>query len=198
MSVIGSRDLHYSAVRALPRIASFFTGTVLNTRLFCTRKLSVIRKTSSAGSIVVHRFLVPMRQPLRSSLPYSTLPGNNEGHPSTQSPRTMGERLKTFFRQYGKLGLGIYLGVSLFSFSSIYLALRTGVDVKSFLQQFGLESKVWDNAGMVAIAYAIHKILMPLRIFISIGLTTLVAKKTRFGRRLTARNTFPGTDQNRN
>jgi hypothetical protein len=107
---------------------------------------------------------------------YSTLPTNN-------APPTLKERLRTFFRQYGKLGIGIYLGISLFSFSSIYLALRTGVDVKALIRKIGLpDSGLWDNAGTVAVAYAIHKIFMPVRLFLTVALTTFVAKRTRFGR----------------
>lgn len=101
--------------------------------------------------------------------------------PSSPRPHSFKDRLKAFFKQYGKLGLGIYIGVGCVSFGSCYLAIRSGVDAKSLIHKLGLpDSGLWDNAGTIAVAYAIHKILLPLRLFITIALTTFIAKKTRW------------------
>lgn len=98
----------------------------------------------------------------------------------------MGQKLKDFLRQYGKLGVVVYFSISAITFGTIYVALRTGVDVKALVASLGLPaSTLWDGAGTLAVAYAIYKVLMPLRIFLAIGATTWIAKRTRFGARLT-------------
>lgn len=131
---------------------------------------------------------------------YSTLPtsDNQPGQvPPNSTPPTLTQRLKGFLKQYGKLGLGVYLGISTISVSSLYLALRTGVDVKALIKSIGLpDSGIWDSAGTFAVAYAIHKILMPLRLFLTVALTTWISKKTRFGMRLTRNNSGHGNNNN--
>lgn len=98
--------------------------------------------------------------------------------PETPSPKGLAEQLKAFFKQYGRLGLGIYLSVTAVSFGSIYLSLKSGVDVKGLMRRLGLpESAILDGAGTVAVAYAIHKLLMPLRLFLTVALTTWVARR---------------------
>lgn len=115
------------------------------------------------------------------SLPSSTPPPS----PPT-GKKGMAQKLREFLRQYGKLGVIVYFSISAITFGTIYVALRTGVDVKALVASLGLPaSNLWDGAGTLAVAYAIYKVLMPLRIFLAIGTTTWIAKKTRFGARLT-------------
>jgi hypothetical protein len=110
--------------------------------------------------------------------PYST----TSTEPNPTPPKGIYGRLKAFLQQYGKLGFGVYVSISLVTFSSIYLALRTGVDVKGLVRKVGLpDSNIWDSAGTVAVSYAIYKLLMPARIFLTIALTTFISKRTRFG-----------------
>jgi len=96
-------------------------------------------------------------------------------------PKSFTERMKAFFQQYGKLGLFVYFSLSTFSLTSIYLTIRSGVDVQSLIQKIGLpQSKIIDSAGTFAVAYAIHKMLLPLRFFLTIGMTSFIAKRSNF------------------
>lgn len=122
---------------------------------------------------------------------YSTTSSTPLGGPSTsppsppppeEPPKTLAGKLRAFFRKYGKLGIAVYLGISAVTFSSIYVALRSGVDVKGLMRKVGVpESPLLDGAGTVAMAYALYKLLMPARIFLTVVLTTWISKRTRWG-----------------
>lgn len=102
--------------------------------------------------------------------------------PHEEPPKTLTGKLKAFFRKYGKLGIAMYLSISAVTFSSIYLALRSGVDVKELMRKVGIPDwPLLDGAGTVAVAYAIYKLLMPARLFLTVVLTTWISKRTRWG-----------------
>jgi hypothetical protein len=87
-------------------------------------------------------------------------------------------RLRKFFDEYGKLGIGVYLGISVVSVSTIYSGVRLGFDFDSILEKFKLkDNKLISNAGPLAFAYGIHKLLAPLRIMLTIALTPLIKKR---------------------
>lgn len=128
----------------------------------------------------VRRILRPMSfVRLGRGSSYSTvngLPTNNEVEPTG-----LKDRLKKFFKQYGKLGIGVYIGVSLVTFSSSYLALRSGLDVPGLLIKMGVPEKDWmKNAGTFAFAYALYKLALPLRLFVTVGLTSFIARRLRW------------------
>lgn len=99
---------------------------------------------------------------------------------STSQPlegKSLTERFKLFTKQYGRLGIFVYLGISTVSVSTIYVALKSGIDVRKLIEWFGLQSSTaWENAGTFAIAYGIHKVLMPFRLMITFLLTRRLAK----------------------
>lgn len=105
--------------------------------------------------------LLPVSRPLSTTPPPPAPPG----------------RLKAFFQKYGKLGVGVYFGISCLSLGSIYGGLRLGVDVKGLLHRMGWEGGLLEHGGTLAVAYAIHKAIMPLRILLTAGLTGYVAKR---------------------
>lgn len=121
---------------------------------------------------------------------YSTI--NNIPSSPTEpiEPKSLKDRLKQFFRQYGKLGVGVYLGVSVVTLSSSYLALRSGLDVPSLLIKCGVPEKDWmKNAGTFAFAYALYKLALPLRLFVTVGLTGYISRRFRIG------NAYKSIDQ---
>lgn len=110
-----------------------------------------------------------------ASRPYSSIPqSNNVGSKSLK------ERLTAFFKQYGKLGVAVYLGVSVTTFGTSYLALRSGFDLPGLLIKLGVPEKDWmKNAGTLAFAYALYKLALPLRLFVTVSLTGFIARRLR-------------------
>lgn len=105
-------------------------------------------------------------------------PDPNQGAP----PSSIKERLRLFFKQYGKLGVGVYLSISAITFGSSYLALSSGVDVHGLLIRLGVPEAEWmQSAGTFAFSYAIYKLLLPARLFLTAGLTSFIARRLRLG-----------------
>ena len=94
---------------------------------------------------------------------------------STQPEKS---KLRKFFDEYGKLGIGVYLGISIISISSFYSAIRLGFDMNSLLEKFNLQdNKLVSKAGPFALAYGIHKIFAPVRIFLAFVITPVIKKR---------------------
>ena len=94
---------------------------------------------------------------------------------STQPEKS---KLRKFYDEYGKLGIGVYLGISVISVSSIYTSIKLGVDVNSILEKFNLQdNKLVSKAGPFALAYGIHKIFAPARLLLAFIITPVIKKK---------------------
>ena len=118
------------------------------------------------------RMIIPVR-------PYSVVPPN-EPSPNSELPpnASIKQRLSHFFRQYGKLGVGVYICVSLVTFGSVYLALKAGIDVQALLGKIGIQEREWmKSAGTAAFAYAVYKLLLPARLFLVVALTRMIARR---------------------
>lgn len=91
---------------------------------------------------------------------------------------------KDLLKKYGSAYLVTSITLALISFSLCYIAVDAGVDVPTLLGRFGLAvdaDSAWDKGGTVALAYAAHKALSPVRFPPTVALTPVVAQ--RFGRR---------------
>lgn len=87
-------------------------------------------------------------------------------------------KLRKFFDAYGKLGIGVYLGISVISVSSFYTAIKLGVDLNSLLEKFNLQdNKLVSKAGPFALAYGIHKLFAPLRLLLAFLITPIIKKR---------------------
>lgn len=140
-----------------------------------------LRRVSSLGILGLRRSWHPIPIVQFSHSSFSTI---NVPPPASEPPieqSSIKDRLKKFFKQYGKLGVGVYLGVSVFTFSSAYLALRSGLDVPGLLIKLGVPEKEWmKNAGTFAFAYALYKLALPIRLFVTVGLTGFIARRLRW------------------
>lgn len=117
---------------------------------------------------------------MAGSAGYTTIP--NVPSSPTPPPSSIKERLRQFFKQYGKLGVGVYLSVSAVTLGSSYLALRAGLDVHGLLIRLGVPEGEWmKSAGTFAFSYAIYKLLLPARLFVTVGLTSFIARRFRLG-----------------
>lgn len=94
---------------------------------------------------------------------------------STQPEKS---KFRKFYEEYGKLGIGVYLGISVISVSSFYTAIKMGVDFNSLLEKFNLQdNKLVSKAGPFALAYGIHKIFAPARLLLAFVITPIIKKK---------------------
>lgn len=110
-------------------------------------------------------------------------------------------RFKQLFKKYGKVALGVHLSVSAASVSSLYLAVKSNVDVESVFERFGIgvakenEELIGDvndsgeikkrnrtaelaasSGGALAVAVLCNKALFPLRVPITIALTPPISR----------------------
>ena len=92
-------------------------------------------------------------------------------------------RFSSLTKQYGKMAMAVYLGISLIDFTAVWAALRFGLNVDSLLVRIpfmrGREKEIAveeekakrSEWGTIAVAYAIHKLLSPVRIAGTIAIT---------------------------
>ncbi|OWZ13566.1 hypothetical protein PHMEG_00013089 [Phytophthora megakarya] len=100
-----------------------------------------------------------------------------------QQPQTWRQRAKTFAIEYGRVGICTHIVLSLVSFSTIYVGVSSGVDVKGILDSVGLSTSVSDSttnsAGSFLIAYTLYKVLAPVRWPLTFAVTPVVLRALR-------------------
>ena len=87
--------------------------------------------------------------------------------------------ITSFLKTYGPIGIIIHITISLISLTIIYLLLTYGIELKSNLKSIGidLDKYSWtQTAGELALAFAIYKIISPLRYGLVILLVPLVKR----------------------
>ena len=88
--------------------------------------------------------------------------------------------MQKFIKLYGKLGLVIYLAVSISTIAALYLALDWGIDISQVTEFFNLSAEVvdqmkkYEGGSKFVIAYAISKALMPARLSVSLILVYIL------------------------
>ncbi|GMH37744.1 hypothetical protein BSKO_05617 [Bryopsis sp. KO-2023] len=89
---------------------------------------------------------------------------------------TGADKAKELLKKYGSAYLITSISFAIVSFSICYALVSAGVDVRSLLGNFGLEvGSTGERVGTVAIAYAAHKALSPVRFPPTVALTPVVA-----------------------
>lgn len=97
---------------------------------------------------------------------------------TSQPPKAEKSKFRKFYEEYGKLGIGVYLGISVISVSSFYSAIKLGFDMNILLEKFNLQdNKLVSKAGPFALAYGIHKLFAPLRLVLAFLITPVIKKK---------------------
>ena len=100
---------------------------------------------------------------------------SNLRHYSSQPEKS---KFRKFYEEYGKLGIGVYLGISVISVSSIYSAIKLGFDMNVILEKFNLQdNKLVSKAGPFALAYGIHKLFAPARLVLAFVITPIIKKR---------------------
>lgn len=91
--------------------------------------------------------------------------------------QSRGTQAKDLLKRYGSAYLITSITFAIISFSLCYALVSAGVDVASLLSRIGLSvSDTNEKVGTVAIAYAAHKALSPVRFPPTVALTPVVAK----------------------
>jgi hypothetical protein len=119
------------------------------------------------------------------------------------SPSSITSRVKGLFKTYGKVALGVHLGVYSTFLAGCYIAVDQKVDVKGMLESIGLvkapeegEEPGWLSKSLsgggstIAMAILLNKAMFPIRTPITLGLTPYVARV--LGRRAATKH--GGTD----
>ncbi|XP_030078361.1 protein FAM210B, mitochondrial [Microcaecilia unicolor] len=83
------------------------------------------------------------------------------------------QQLKQVFKEYGAVGVGFHVGISLVSLGMFYLIISSGVDISAVLLKLGfneaiVRSKATAGTSTFMLAYAIHKLFAPVRISITV------------------------------
>ncbi|XP_038606554.1 protein FAM210B, mitochondrial [Tachyglossus aculeatus] len=104
-------------------------------------------------------------------------------HGDEQKP-SKSQQLKKIFKEYGAVGVSFHIGISLMSLGIFYLVVSSGVDVPAILIKIGfkesfVQSKVAAGTSTFVVAYAIHKLLAPMRISITIVSVPLIVRYFR-------------------
>ncbi|XP_060086747.1 protein FAM210B, mitochondrial [Heteronotia binoei] len=102
-------------------------------------------------------------------------PGNDVPDPSKENGKkpNKSQQLKKVFKEYGAVGVGFHIGISLMSLGMFYLAVSSGVDMTALLFKLGfdealVQSKLAAGTSTFVLAYAIHKLFAPVRISITL------------------------------
>lgn len=160
------------------------------------------------------------RQTVRSftTTPFKNPNNNPVSSAAASSGVSFTGRLRSLFQKYGRTAIVVYLSISAVSFTSLWMAVRAGIDVERVLDRIPIvpewlkkrteaveigdasaasnanaatnnaaapikadnadvrKRRAATTAGTLAIAYAIHKVLAPLRIGATLALTPTIAR----------------------
>lgn len=94
------------------------------------------------------------------------------------------QRLKMAVRDYGSTVVVFHVCISLMSLGGFYLAVSSGIDVKSLLCTLGfsadvIQSKLATGTSTFVMSYAVHKVFAPVRIGITLTCTPFIVRYLR-------------------
>nr|XP_017019193.1 protein FAM210B, mitochondrial-like [Drosophila kikkawai] len=93
------------------------------------------------------------------------------------------EQLKGAFKEYGPTIMAFHLAISLISFAGFYALVSGGIDLAPILEFLGVNSTALAEnvatGSTFVVAFAIHKVLAPIRISITLGVTPFIVRYLR-------------------
>lgn len=104
--------------------------------------------------------------------------------PSTEKKLSLIQRFKKLYKESWYVLVPVHIVTSVFWFTSFYQMAKSGVDLANIFEIFGASEKLIEKvrngpAGYVAVAYALYKIVTPIRYAVTIGGTSLSLKYLR-------------------
>ncbi|KAK0062659.1 protein FAM210A [Biomphalaria pfeifferi] len=101
----------------------------------------------------------------------------------TEKP-SLYQRFKQTYKQHGKILIAVHLCTSAFWFSSLYLSVRSGLDIVPYLEKWNISEKVISpfrsgGLGSLAVTLLLYKMIAPVRYASTLGGTNLAIKYLR-------------------
>lgn len=101
--------------------------------------------------------------------------------PPVETPKAESgtEKVTRFVKEYGVVGLLLHVALTLIFQGIVFAILKMGwIDITPLLRLLGQQdSSFWKNAGAYAIAVALSKILLPIRLVFTLAVLSFLAKK---------------------
>ncbi|XP_031836887.1 uncharacterized protein LOC116428858 isoform X2 [Nomia melanderi] len=118
------------------------------------------------------------------SMRYSTNVNKENDRTKEQINLTKKERFQIMVRDYGITVVVVHIIISLISLGSIYTAVASGVDFTSILKMIQKTDSaeyqsLMNNTSAFLLAFTINKILVPIRISITLGASPFIVRKLR-------------------
>ncbi|XP_076303055.1 uncharacterized protein LOC143221511 [Lasioglossum baleicum] len=108
---------------------------------------------------------------------------NKEQKNVSQVNLSQKERFRRTLKDYGYTVLGFHIGISLISLGACYVAVDRGIDfvpiITSMLNVSDEMAKNIVTGSTLAVAYGIHKLLAPIRIGMTLGVTPFLIRYLR-------------------
>lgn len=107
------------------------------------------------------------------------------GEKTDDKPLTQRQKLTRIFAAYGSTAVVFHTTISLTSLGICYTIVSSGIDMVALLEKVGIASEAGlgstlaSGASTFVIAYACHKVFMPVRIFLTVTCTPVIIKKLR-------------------
>ncbi|CAH1391611.1 unnamed protein product [Nezara viridula] len=144
-------------------------------------KWTSLMKSAHPSSLYCNQTL--LRNYSTSNAP-PTSNGVKHGTEASQNPEkhtlSLKDKLKIAVRDYGSTVIVFHITHSLTLLGIIYVAISSGLDVKWLLLKIGLgESNVAAGASTFVVAYAVNKVLAPIRISITLTGTPFIVRYLR-------------------
>lgn len=102
---------------------------------------------------------------------------------TAESERSWKQRVRAFFVEYGAVGLAVHTLLSLAILAIVFACVSNGVDVSEILASVGVadnaKGSTAHSAGSFFIAFAIFKLLAPLRVPMTLAVTPFVMRALR-------------------
>ncbi|KAJ8259386.1 hypothetical protein COCON_G00183980 [Conger conger] len=137
---------------------------------------------------------------LKADQPQGEASGTGTQGPATAEPKPEGpqppgpepegpklnktQQLKKLFKEYGAVAIVAHIGISLTSLGICYLVISSGIDMASILSKLGfseaiVRSKMAAGTSTFVLAYAVHKLLLPVRGTLTLASVPLIVRYCR-------------------
>ncbi|XP_041981843.1 uncharacterized protein C18orf19 homolog A [Aricia agestis] len=154
----------------------------------CGRSFSrrIVKSSTYCGQISINQAINSSRFKISTTItrPFSAQTNSNNEKPSDEPTKKPGlvQKFKQMYKDYWYVVLPVHMTTSAIWFGSFYYCVRSGVDVISLLESLGISEKLLtpikeSTAGYFALAFALYKLVTPLRYAVTVGGTTYAIKK---------------------
>lgn len=104
--------------------------------------------------------------------------------PPGEAKLSQGERMKRAVREYGATVIVFHTCISLFTLGVSYAVVSSGIDIVGIMTKIGigqsiLESKLATGTSTFVIAYAVHKVFVPVRMACTLTATPFIVRYLR-------------------